>query len=54
MTALNNAHHGTGAIGDFCTLIGGKANDAIKVLGDSVAAVAGSVGPTSFPGITTN
>jgi len=53
MMALNNAHRGTAATGDFCTLIGGKANDAIKSLGDSVAAVAGSVGPTIPPGITT-
>ena len=49
MTALNNAHHGTGASGDFCTLIGGKAGEAIKKLGDSVAAVAGSAGLASSP-----
>jgi hypothetical protein len=45
MQDLNSAHRGTGAIGDFCSLIGAKPDDAIHALGNSVAAVAGSITP---------
>jgi hypothetical protein len=41
MLALNAAHRGTGHIGDFCELIGSSPQDAIKKLGNSVAAVVG-------------
>lgn len=42
MNALDSAHRGTGAVGDLCNLIGAKPDDAIKALGNSVAAVAGT------------
>ena len=42
MVSLNNAHRGTGHIGDFCELIGENPEEAIKKLGNSVAAVVGS------------
>jgi hypothetical protein len=41
MLALNSAHRGVGHIGDFCELIGSAPQDAIKKLGNSVAAVVG-------------
>jgi hypothetical protein len=47
MKALNAAHRGTGAIGDLCSLIGSKSDEAIRALGNSVAAVAGSITPAS-------
>jgi hypothetical protein len=59
MTALNSAHRGTGSIGDLCNLMGNKPDDAIRALGNSVAAVAGTITPaggsssgnTSGPGL---
>jgi hypothetical protein len=41
MAALNGAHAGTGHIGDFCTLIGSQPDDAIRALGNGVAAASG-------------
>lgn len=41
MLALNAAHRGVGHTGDFCELIGSSPQDAIKRLGNSVAAVVG-------------
>jgi hypothetical protein len=40
MQGLNAAHSGTGHSGDFCTLLGSKAADAIATLGSGVAALA--------------
>jgi hypothetical protein len=40
--ALNNAHNGTGSIGDFCELIGTKPEAALMKLGNSVAGVLGA------------
>jgi hypothetical protein len=40
-TALNNAHRGTGSMGDFCELIGQKPEAAMMKLGNSVAGVLG-------------
>jgi hypothetical protein len=39
MLALNNAHRGTGHIGDFCELIGENPEEAVKKLGTRVASV---------------
>jgi hypothetical protein len=41
-TVLNNAHRGTGSIGDFCELIGEKPEAAMMKLGNSVAGVLGA------------
>jgi hypothetical protein len=40
MTALNAAYPGTGQSGDFCTLIGTKADTTMRALATSVAALA--------------
>ena len=40
MGALNAAARGTGHVGDFCELVGTTPEDAIKALGNAVAAVA--------------
>lgn len=41
MSALNDAHPGTGHSGDFCELIGSSPSQAIKELGTGVAAATG-------------
>lgn len=40
--ALDNAHRGTGTVGDFCELIGEKPEAAMMKLGNSVAGVLGA------------
>jgi len=40
-SALNNAHRGTGSMGDLCELIGEKPEAAMMKLGTSVAGVLG-------------
>jgi hypothetical protein len=47
--SLEAAHSGTGHFADFCTLIGGSPEDAIKALGNSVAAVAHTTTPPPMP-----
>ena len=42
MAALNTANPGTGQSGDFCTLIGSKADSTMRALATSVAALASS------------
>jgi hypothetical protein len=42
MAALNAAHRGTGHAGDLCELMSSSPDDAIRSLGNGVAAVAGS------------
>ena len=39
MLALNNAHRGTGHIGDLCELIGENPEEAVRKLGTRVASV---------------
>jgi hypothetical protein len=41
-STMNNAHRGTGAMGDFCELIGEKPVAALMKLGNSVAGVFGA------------